>query len=48
MYFDEVEVVELGLAEQLIQDDPHQVNTEGTQEPTRIKLSSAVYIGDAE
>jgi hypothetical protein len=48
MYFNEAEVVELGLAEELIQDEPDQVNTEGTQNPTRIKLPSAVYVADAE
>jgi hypothetical protein len=47
MYFHEAEVVELGLAEELIQEDPHPVNTEGT-EPSRIKLSLALYAAEAE
>ncbi len=47
MYFQEAEVIELGLAEELIQDDLDPVNTEGT-DPSRIKKSTAVYIDDAE
>ena len=48
MYFNEAEVVELGLAEELIQDEPHLVNSEGTTDLTRIKVPSAVYVADAE
>ena len=47
MYFHEAEVVELGLAEDLIQDDLNLVNTEGTS-PAKIKRPSAVHIADAE
>jgi hypothetical protein len=47
MNFENPEVVELGLAEELIQDEFDQENTEGTM-PTRIKLFSPVYIAEAE
>jgi hypothetical protein len=47
MYFNEPEVVELGLAQELVQDDIDPVNTEGA-DPSRIKRSSAVYVADAE
>lgn len=47
MYFHEAEVVELGQAEDLIQDDFDLVNTEGTS-PSKIKRSSAVHVADAE
>ena len=46
MYFNEAEVVELGLAEELIQDEPDQDNTE--QVANRIKSFSAIYVADAE
>lgn len=48
MYFNEVEVVELGLAEELIQDEVHQLNSEGTTDQNRIKSFSANYVADAE
>lgn len=48
MYFNEAEVVELGLAEELIQDEVHQLNSEGTVDPTKIKTFSANYVADAE
>jgi len=47
MYFDEVEVVELGSAEDLIQDEPGLENSEGTV-PSRTKVFSTVYAADAE
>ena len=47
MYFDEVEVVELGSAEDLIQDDFSLDNSEGTV-PSRVKVLSTVYAADAE
>jgi hypothetical protein len=47
MYFHEAEVVELGLAEELIQEEINPVNTEGT-DPSRIKLSLALYAAEAE
>jgi hypothetical protein len=47
MYFNEVEVVELGLAEELIQDDIGFPNTEGTSD-SRVKPFSAIYVADAE
>ena len=47
MYFHEAEVVELGPAEDLIQDEISAVNSEGTS-TSRIKLSSTVYAADAE
>jgi hypothetical protein len=47
MYFQEAEVVELGLAEELIQDVPNLFNSEGTT-PSKIKDPSVVYIADAE
>ena len=43
----EIEVVELGLAEDLIQDEIELENSEGTV-PSRIKLPSTVYTADAE
>ena len=48
MYFNEAEVVELGLAEELIQDVPDLVNSEGTTDQSRIKTFSAIYVADAE
>ena len=47
MYFDEVEVVELGSAEDLIQDEVDLENSEGTV-PSRIKKPLTVYAADAE
>lgn len=47
MTFDNPEVVELGLAEELIQDEFHLMNSEGTV-PSRIKRTSTVYAADAE
>jgi hypothetical protein len=47
MTFDTPEVIELGLAEELIQDEIHLTNSEGTM-PARIKRSSTVYAADAE
>ena len=47
MYFHEPEVVELGLAEELIQDEIDLENSEGST-PSRIKVFSTVYAADAE
>ena len=47
MYFDEIEVVELGSAEDLIQDEFNLDNSEGTV-PSRIKTLLTVYAADAE
>jgi len=47
MYFDEVEVIELGRAEDLIQDEVDLVNSEGPV-PSRIKTLLAVYAAEAE
>lgn len=47
MYFDQPEVVELGLAEELIQDEINVENSESST-PSRIKLFSNVYTADAE
>jgi hypothetical protein len=47
MYFHEAEIVELGSAEDLIQDEISLVNSEGTV-PSRIKDPSTVYAADAE
>ena len=47
MYFHEAEVVELGLAEELIEDVEDLFNSEGT-EPSKIRTSLAVYVADAE
>lgn len=46
MYFNEAEVVELGLAEELILDEPDQDTTE--ELTNRIKQFSAIYVADAE
>lgn len=48
MTFDNPEVIELGMAEELIRDDFGMPNTEGTTDQSRIKLFSAVYVADAE
>ena len=47
MYFHETEVVELGSAEDLIQDQISLENSEGSV-PARIKDPSTVYAADAE
>ena len=47
MYFDEIEVIELGPAEDLIQDEFNLDNSEGTV-PSRIKTLLTVYAADAE
>lgn len=47
MYFHEAEVVELGSAEDLIQDEPDLENSEGSV-PSRIKTLLTVYAADAE
>ena len=47
MYFHEAEVIELGPAEDLIQDEINLVNSEGVT-PSRIKDPSTVYAADAE
>jgi hypothetical protein len=47
MNFDNPEVVELGQAEELIQDSIHLTNSEGTM-PSKIKRESTVYAADAE
>lgn len=46
MTFDNPEVIELGLAEELIQDTICVCNTEGTV-PAKIK-NSAAYLAEAE
>lgn len=47
MYFNEAEVVELGLAEELIQDTIGLPNDEGTV-PAKFESALAVYEADAE
>ena len=47
MTFDNPEVVELGRAEELIQDEFSLDNSECTM-PSRIKTSAAIYIADVE
>jgi hypothetical protein len=47
MYFDEVEVVELGPAEELIQDEFNLATAEGVV-GSRIKNPLTVYAADAE
>ena len=47
MYFDEVEVVELGPAEDLIKDEVDLENSEGPV-PSRIRTLLPVYAADAE
>lgn len=47
MCFHEAEVVELGLAEDLIQDEPNLENSEGTV-PSKIRSLLTVYAADAE
>lgn len=47
MTFENPEVVELGPAEELIQDEVSQDTTESAM-PSRIKLPAATYVADAE
>ena len=47
MKFDEIEVVELGAAEDLIQDEFDLLSAEGSV-PQRIKTPLTVYAADAE
>lgn len=47
MTYENPEVVELGLAEELIQETLGMPNTEGT-DPARYFESSAAYLRDAE
>ena len=47
MTFDNPEVVELGMADELIRDEFSLYNTEGT-EPSRVKISSTIYIAECE
>ena len=47
MTFENPEIVELGLAEELIQDEFSVDNTEYTM-PARVKLFSPAYVADAE
>ena len=48
MHFNEAEVVELGLAEELIQDVIGLPNSEGTIDASRVKTTSTIYVADAE
>jgi hypothetical protein len=48
MIFDNPEVVELGLAEELVQDTIGLPNSEGTVDMSRIKTSLGIYVADAE
>lgn len=47
MTFANPEVVELGLAEELIEDEFGEPNTEDTT-PARVKMFSPAYVADAE
>jgi hypothetical protein len=47
MTFEIPEIVELGLAEELIQDDFSQDTTESAM-PAKVKLFSPAYVADAE
>ena len=47
MNFDNPEVVELGPADELIQDD-FSLNTTESAMPSKVKNPSAIYIADAE
>ncbi|MGH9968715.1 MAG: hypothetical protein ACREBG_12920 [Pyrinomonadaceae bacterium] len=47
MTFNEPEVVEMGLAEDLIHDELDPFNSEDVT-PSRIKQLSATYVADAE
>lgn len=48
MTFDNPEVVELGMADELIRDEFNLFNSESVMEPQRIKVPSAIYVDDAE
>ena len=48
MTFNNPEVVELGMAEELIQDTFGMPNSEGTTDASRVKTFSAIYVADAE
>jgi hypothetical protein len=48
MYFHEAEVVELGPAEDLIQEDFDLVSSEAPDKPQRIKTFLTIYAADAE
>ena len=48
MTFDNPEVVELGMAEELIRDEFGMPNSEGTTDQSRIKLFSAIYVAETE
>lgn len=48
MTFENPEVVELGMAEELIQDEFSVDNTESPMPPARIRTPSATYVADAE
>ena len=48
MNFDNPEVVELGPADELIQDDFSLDTTESAMPPTKVKVPSATYVADAE
>ena len=48
MYFNEAEVVEFGLAEELIQDTPGLPNSEGSIDFPKVKTTSNIYEDDAE
>ena len=47
MHFEEVEIVELGPAEELIKDEVDLENSEGPV-PSRIRTHLPVYAADAE
>ena len=47
MYFHETEVVELGAAEEMIQDIPDLDNSEGSS-PSKVRTSMTIYAADAE
>ena len=47
MTFENPDVVELGMAEDLIRDELDFETTESVM-PSRIKLPSAIYVADAE
>jgi hypothetical protein len=47
MTFDNPEVIELGLAEELIRDEFSSETTESAM-PSKVKLFSAIYVADAE
>jgi len=47
MTFDNPEVVELGRAEELIQDE-FSLDTSESAMPSKVKTSAAIYVADAE